>query len=383
MEKFTKFLLLVMTIFLSSSLLIAQENPVISVKNPAAQDEIVQQTKDLPSQKELDLIAIHGPTLLIPPPREGESRATGDNCTDPIVVTFPDAFPYSNTNTTNGRGDDYNNTVMGSYDNGPDIIYQIVVNSATGMTMTITPVGTYQYAGIGLFSGCPGASNNIAYASASNGAVFIQVMLDPGTYYLMGDNWPSPAYIDFTLTIDQWTPVPGSICTYPINYGNVNDPALNGTLVAGGSVWYSFTSPVNMMTTVSLCGGPSMDTRLSIYTACGQPYLFDNDDACGLLSRIQNIQLHAGQTFYARVYGYSTSTAGPFNIAITGNPSPPNDDCTAAQFFGGPFPMSVNGTTINALTDCPSVLNWNAVWYQINLPYSVNNVSTRFLRYNR
>ena len=173
MKKFTRFLLLMMMIVFSSSLIFGQVNPAISANNPNA--VITQQTKELPSQKEQDLMALHGPTAVIPAPREGDSRAVGDNCSTPIVVTFPAAFPYTDVNTTNGRGDDYNNTVMGYYDDGPDIIYQIVVTSATGMHMTITPVGSYQYAGIGLFSSCPGPSNNIAFATAGDGPVSISV----------------------------------------------------------------------------------------------------------------------------------------------------------------------------------------------------------------
>jgi hypothetical protein len=63
----------------------------------------------------------------------------------------------------------------------------------------------------------------------------------------------------------------GDVCTDPIFYGNVNGPSMNGNLVAGGNVWYTFTSPVNMMATVSLCGGSSMDTKLDIYTDCSSP----------------------------------------------------------------------------------------------------------------
>ena len=244
------------------------------------------------------------------------STAVGDDCTNPIVVTFPAAFPYTNTNTTNGRGNEYSNTVLGSYDSGPDIIYQFVVTTTTAMQITLTPIGTYQYAGIGLFSGCPDASNNIAYATASSGPMTINIVnLAAGTYYFMADNWPTPDYIDFTLNVTP--PAPGADCSTAFSYGNVCGPAVNGTLVAGASVWYSFTTPANMMTTVSLCAGASMDTKLDIYAACGSALLFTNDDFCGLLSQISCLQLPGGQTYYARVYGYSSSTAGPFTITIT------------------------------------------------------------------
>jgi len=368
-----------MAIVFSSSLLIAQVNPAISVHNPKA--EITKQTQDLTLQKELDLLAEHGPTVVVPEAEEGGgSRAVGDDCTNPIVVTFPAAFPYSDVNYTCGRLNDYVNTDLGSYDGGEDIIYQFVVTATTGMSIDFDPAGT-TYTGIGLFNGCPAIGNSVAFVTGSSGTThkFIQKILLPGTYYLMADTWPTPNCIPtFNLNVTLWTPPPGADCSTAFNYGNVNGPAINGTLAAGQSVWYSFTSPGNMMTSVSLCAGASMDTKLDIYTACGAAVLFTNDDICGLLSRIDNIQLPAGQTYYARVYGYSSSTAGPFNISITGVAPPANDNCTTAQPLSGPYPQVVNGTTIGAFTDCAGILNWNAVWYSINLPFSVNNLTLDF-----
>ena len=64
MKNFTKFLLLMMTIVFSSSLIIAQVNPAISVSNPEA--EKIQQSQDLSLQKELDLEAYMGQQCCYP-----------------------------------------------------------------------------------------------------------------------------------------------------------------------------------------------------------------------------------------------------------------------------------------------------------------------------
>ena len=56
--------------------------------------------------------------------------ATGDGCSDPIIVTLPSGLPYSDTGqTTCGRGDSCSVTCLGSYDGGEDIIYKITVTS--------------------------------------------------------------------------------------------------------------------------------------------------------------------------------------------------------------------------------------------------------------
>jgi len=170
-------------------------------------------------------------------------------------------------------------------------------------------------------------------------------------------------------------------CNDPINYGNVNDPALWATLVSGESHWYSFTSPYNVLTTVSLCG-TYIDTKLEIYTSCETDPSFYNDDfECpnySYASQISNIPVLAGETWYARVYGKELSTSGPITISVYGFPEPANDDCETAQFISGPYPQVINGTTIGAFPDCPVYLDWKAVWYEIDLPYTLNRLSIDF-----
>jgi hypothetical protein len=380
MKSFTKFLLLVMTILFSSSLIIAQVNPAISVFSPKA--EKTQQSQDPSLQKELDLEALHGPTVVVPEAEEGGSRAVGDDCATPIVISIPGALPYTDAGQTNcGRFDDYNASCLGSYDGGEDIIYRLDVTANTEINITMNP-GATTWTGMYLSNTCGNSTSCMAISTGSSGNRVInnQILLAGNSYYIMVDTWPSPTCIpSFSLNIIVAPPpAPGAVCTTAFSYGNVNGPAMNGTLAAGASVWYSFTTPVNMLTSVSLCAGASMDTKLDIYTACGAAVLFTNDDYCGLLSQVNNIELLAGQTYYARVYGYSSSTSGPFTITITGVTPPANDNCTTAQPVSGPYPQVVNGTTVGAFLDCPGVLNWNAVWYSINLPFSVNNLSISY-----
>ena len=380
MKKFTKFLLLMLMMVFSSSLIIAQVNPAISVINPKARVEKAQKVQQSTLQKEQAQEAQHGPTAIVPKAEVGSTRAVGDDCTDPIVVTFPAALPYADLGQyTCGRGNNYFDTDLGLYDGGEDIIYEFVVTATTGIHIDLNP-GSTTYVGIGLFSGCPAMGNSIAittgYAAESK---IIQTVLQPGTYYFMADTWPSPDCIpSFDLNITEWVPNAGEDCTTAFSYGNVNDPSTSGTLVAGSSIWYSFTSSTDLMTTVSLCGS-TFDTKLDIYNDCGVSYTFTNDDSpCGSASEVANIQVHAGEVWYAKIYGYSSTSAGDYTLAITGNPPPANDVCTSAEVISGPYPQVINGTTINAFTDCPGVLDWNAVWYQIDLPYANNTLDINY-----
>jgi hypothetical protein len=55
-------------------------------------------------------------------------------------------------------------------------------------------------------------------------------------------------------------------------------------------------------------------------------------------------------------------------------PPPDNDNCEDAELVEGPYPVEITGTNADATVDCEGVLNWDAVWYELTLPYSANNV---------
>ena len=57
---------------------------------------------------------------------------------------------------------------------------------------------------------------------------------------------------------------------------------------------------------------------------------------------------------------------------------PPNDVCIDAELVTGPYPTTVCGTNQGATVDCPGVLDWNAVWYEVELPYDINTVETDY-----
>jgi len=131
------------------------------------------------------------------------SAATGDDCTDPIVVNITADLPYTDTNqTTCGRGHDYDSTAMGYYDNGEDIIYRLDVSSAADLDFTMTSDTTYT--GMGLFDNCPDTGNLLISDTGSGTNCSFSYSVTPGTYYLMIDTWPTPDCINsFNLTIAE------------------------------------------------------------------------------------------------------------------------------------------------------------------------------------
>jgi len=74
---------------------------------------------------------------------------------------------------------------------------------------------------------------------------------------------------------------------------------------------------------------------------------------------------------------------GDWDAALncTDNPCPipeGNDECVGAYDIPGPYPALVEGNTFGATVDCPGVLDWNAVWYKFNAPYTCNNVTMNY-----
>jgi len=140
---------------------------------------------------------LHGPTKVL---EIDGSRATGDDCTDPIVI---DALPYTTSDATCGRGNAYDATCLGSYDGGEDIIYELTITEDMFVQINMSTETTWT--GMLLTDECPPGDVCIATSTnTSGGGVTIAENLTVGTYYIMIDTWPSPACIpDFTLTVEE------------------------------------------------------------------------------------------------------------------------------------------------------------------------------------
>ena len=132
---------------------------------------------------------------------------------------------------------------------------------------------------------------------------------------------------------------------------------------------YEVTIPNTGMWTFSLCGS-SYDTYMFVgETCCGQEVGY-NDDFCGLQSEV-TAMVSAG-TYYVDIEGYSGCGAYVLNIfELVGGD---NDLCENAEPVDGPYPVTIPGSNVGATIDCPGLLNWTAVWFDIELPFAENEL---------
>jgi hypothetical protein len=261
----------------------------------------------------------------------------GDNCEDPIKVELPTRVPWSDLNqTTCGRGNDYDQTCLGYYDGGEDIIYEITVLSPIEVDITLDPKGT-SWTGFAVSTDCP-PNNCIAQSTSSSGDPHgvTCLSLEPGVYYIMVDTWPSPDCIpDFDLLItaaQDCQQIENDDCANATPIGEVTDLAFTtdgatfdgpGGCQTAPNIWYCYTAGETGTATISLCGS-SYDTKLAVYDGCDcwGPMLDCNDDApCGkgersLQSEIQ-IPVVAGNQYLIEIGGYGTNVGdGILNISV-------------------------------------------------------------------
>ncbi|MCX6256964.1 MAG: hypothetical protein NTW49_03560 [Bacteroidia bacterium] len=112
--------------------------------------------------------------------------------------------------------------------------------------------------------------------------------------------------------------VQGDSCNFPINYGLINSPPVNGaTTFPNDAVWYSFTlDTMYVNVTVSLCGS-SYDTYLMVENTCTSASpIASNDDYCGLNSQVVIPYLTTG-SYIVKVYGYA-ALFGNYHLSVTG-----------------------------------------------------------------
>jgi hypothetical protein len=186
----------------------------------------------------------------------------------------------------------------------------------------------------------------------------------------------------------------GDICAAPIPitsfpYNDTKNTALynNDYNSHGNDIVYQFTIAERRLMDFTLCNTVTgFDTWMGVWADgnCGTTtfVVYNDDSTCptsSVLSHIASTVLDPG-TYYLNVEAYGT-TNGEYTLDITSDPAPDapaNDNCDAAEAVVGPYPVTVTGTTIGATVDCPGLLDWNAVWYAIDLPYGANNLTVDY-----
>lgn len=223
------------------------------------------------------------------PPCAPEVDPDGQDCEFPLFIT---TIPFNDVNTTSDKKEDYSNTCLGVYDNGDDIIYQITLTSARCVDITVagaTPID--RSIGVVLDSVCPPGLSCIAQATTTGTVATISnVLLSPGTYYLMIDRRPDPqgyAILDFRLTIADCPPPSGACCLPDGGCAELSESDCKG---AGGLTWTIDTActphpcpyakgDTNCDHAVNTADTPSFaDALLGEYAGCDITLADMNDD---------------------------------------------------------------------------------------------------------
>lgn len=339
---------------------------------------------------------------------------SGNSCAAPKVVDFATDLPYSDMGqTTCGRGNDHQLVApdcLGSYDQGEEIIYELVVPSDTCVNIIMTSDASWT--GMGVHNVCPPTLGcTFSTSSAANQSI-MNLNLAAGTHYLQIDTWPAPTCIgSFDLSITE-CPSTGACCddTSHVCAATNTQAACDGL---GGHTWYPgedcsvFSCPVcaddsasvGCTTAPHLLSGSTVGagndcpqrsaqeeiwevtiTESGLYNfkmdtnAPGGPCAFDsfiylmsdccsgtvirsNDDCAGIgcfgVSCLTCVPLDPG-TYYLVVEGFGAADAGDYVVTVDCCLSPGNDLCDDATDIPA-VPYQDNGVAVAAATDDANV----------------------------
>lgn len=107
-------------------------------------------------------------------------------------------------------------------------------------------------------------------------------------------------------------------------------------------VYYRWTSPFTGSVTIETCGLASINTVLSVHSACGVAPLACNNDACSTQSRVA-FNAVAGTQYLLRIASFGSNAGGAGQFTIYANP-PANDTCAAATLVTGSGPFAFDNT---------------------------------------
>lgn len=295
--------------------------------------------------------------------------ALGNTCANPIEVAIPANLEYhSGALTTCGLGYDYDNIgcVPGGFDNGEDAIFRLTVSMRWRIRIVLNTYQPTPHPMVSVHTVCPSDGGCIARAYTDTGYwVELRITLDPGQYYVMVDNWPTPNCLSvFGLDIYGLPPDPGEDCSeavpinnvlpqtligYTCNFEDDLDAACTFTSTARDVV-YSYTPPTDADVTFDLCQS-NYDTKIFIYdgSCLGTPIACNEDGGvpCNenpFRSYLGCVPLVAGHEYFIVVDGDGTA-CGNYSLTMTECAPPPGDVCASALSIPGALPQTVTGST--------------------------------------
>ena len=173
------------------------------------------------------------------------------------------ALPFVDLgNTTAGAGDDYNQTCLGFYDGGEDYVYSFTVSAPVVVDIIMDPHET-DWTGILIDDFCPPDEVTCLAISTSGSLAiphgFSQMLLQPGSYWIMIDTWAPPNNIpEFDLYIVESVLTVGLAETGNIpDCGVSNFGPLGETDAQGNTYGWNGHDPANFAGTLVMGNSPT------------------------------------------------------------------------------------------------------------------------------
>lgn len=323
---------------------------------------------------------------------------TNDICTTPTVLT-PSSVCTGTVGNNTGADEDLQPLTCGTATSttGNDVWYTFTAASA-GDSVIVDPNGNFDPI-LEIFSGPCSALTKLACSdNPTNGLATEKVApgtLVPGTVYTVRVYGFNGSEGTFSICVKTLAP------TAPVNDACANAITLTSNTFCSGTtgttanasqslpvtstctstqvldVWYRFvagTAGDSVIVTPVVGFDPILEIFSGNCSALTTLGCSDNPTNASATEKVSPGNLTPGQTYYVRIYGWSTST-GPFSICVKRPPTSTvaNDECATATTVtvgtgGCQFPVagSTTGATASGQAACTGIAD-DDVWYRFTV----------------
>ena len=297
-------------------------------------------------------------------------------------------FPYSNSNTTCGKGDDLGLQCAGSYGGGEDMVYELQITTAGTAIITLTATGGGNRIGwfLRTAGNCAVASPCVAMATSGTGTVASTAAeLSVGTYYLIIDTQLPTSCTAFDLNITA--PVP-SLTTLNICSGNF--AVFNSVTVGGtGSCSYQWQSSPDGTTWTDIAGETTDSYTSPPLTDTTYYRAFYSCDGTACSQAYSNVRQVNVMPLPTPIAGSNSPVCEGFDLNLTSNAwatyswTGPNGFTSTVQ-----NPVITAATTVNAgtynltVTDANGCQSATTTAVIINVNPTATTTSTNSLCFN-
>jgi hypothetical protein len=297
----------------------------------------------------------------------GSVITSNSNCSMATSLSLPStvgATTTTGTQSTCGKENDFPVNSFGSslYGDGEDAVWEITVPSG-GRNLQFDLGGSGTYKILSLHSACtPTNANTLVFGTTSSGtSTSFSRNLEPGTYYLWTDTWPSPTCGQYSITITRLAdPLPPSCISLPTSPTNSSTnqsltPTLSWSSTANATsydVYFGATLP----------GTPTTNTASTTYNP-------------GTLLE--------GTTYYWKIVPKNSAgePTGCTTWSFTTLSRPINDNPSGAitltigttVSYSTYTNLYATNTTTESTPSCASYVGED-VWFKVTLPQYINSL---------